>query len=130
MSSRFPSEEEVSALLEKCGMGRLPEALPVEDGLVDPASLGFPQFNYNAIAQGYSCDVVARFLYRIGVYSFASSITLSMAADSPSTFLPPAWAKWGCPPPPPWISFAASRTICPAFSPCSLTMSSLIIMES
>ncbi|MBR1698570.1 MAG: FAD:protein FMN transferase [Bacteroidales bacterium] len=66
-NSRFPSEEEVSALLEKCGMGRLPEALPVEDGLVDPASLGFPQLNYNAIAQGYSCDVVARFLYRIGV---------------------------------------------------------------
>ena len=37
------------------------------DGKVDPGSLGFPALNYNAIAQGYSCDVVARFLYGIGV---------------------------------------------------------------
>ena len=66
-SSRFPSGEEVSALLAKCGMGRLPATLPVEDGLVDPAPLGFPQLNYNAIAQGYSCDVIARYLYSIGV---------------------------------------------------------------
>jgi thiamine biosynthesis lipoprotein len=26
-----------------------------------------PQLNYNAIAQGYSCDLVARYLYSIGV---------------------------------------------------------------
>ena len=31
----------------------------------------------------------------------ASSTTLSTAAISPSGFLPPAVAKWGCPPPPP-----------------------------
>lgn len=66
-NSRFPSEEEVSALLEKCGMGRLPAELPVEGGYVNPAALGFPQLNYNAIAQGYSCDVIARYLYGIGV---------------------------------------------------------------
>ena len=66
-NSRFPSEEEVAVLLESCGMGRLPDALPVEDGLVDPARMGFPRLNYNAIAQGYSCDVIARYLYGIGV---------------------------------------------------------------
>ncbi len=66
-NSRFPTEEEVSALMEKCGMGRLPASLPVVDGQVDPASLGFPQLNYNAVAQGYSCDVIARYLYGIGV---------------------------------------------------------------
>ena len=34
-------------------------------------------------------------------YNLANSITLSTAALIPSTFLPPADAKWGCPPPPP-----------------------------
>ena len=66
--SAFPTEEEVAALLEKGGMDRLPATLPVSpDGLVDPAPLGFPRLNYNAIAQGYSCDLVAAYLYRIGV---------------------------------------------------------------
>ena len=66
-NSRFPSDEEVAVLLETCGMGRLPDALPVKDGFVDPADLVFPRLNYNAIAQGYSCDVIARYLYGIGV---------------------------------------------------------------
>ncbi len=35
------------------------------------------------------------------VYNAASSTNLSTAALSPSAFLPPAVAKWGCPPPPP-----------------------------
>ena len=48
-------------------MGLLPSELPVQDGLLDPASLGNPRLNYNAVAQGYSCDVVARYLYSIGV---------------------------------------------------------------
>ena len=32
-----------------------------------PVSEILPQLNYNAIAQGYSCDVVAEYLYSIGV---------------------------------------------------------------
>lgn len=63
----FPSEEDVAALLETCGMGRLPADLPVEGGFVDPAAMGYPRLNYNAVAQGYSCDVIARYLYGIGV---------------------------------------------------------------
>ena len=67
-NSTFPSEEELAVLLEKGGMDRLPASLPVTpDGLVDPAPLGYPRLNYNAIAQGYSCDLVAAYLYRIGV---------------------------------------------------------------
>lgn len=64
----FPSEEEISAILAKNGMKLLPATLPVgEDGMVNPADIGFPQLNYNAIAQGYSCDVIANYLYGIGV---------------------------------------------------------------
>ena len=64
---QFPSEEEIRALQDRCGMRLLPAELPVRDGKVDPADVSFPQLNYNAIAQGYSCDVIARYLYRIGV---------------------------------------------------------------
>lgn len=66
-NSAFPPEEEVAALLEKGGMDRLPPTLPVVDGFVDPAALNYPRLNYNAIAQGYSCDVIAAYLYRLGV---------------------------------------------------------------
>ena len=64
---QFPSEEEIRALQDRSGMRLLPAELPVRDGKVDPADVNFPQLNYNAIAQGYSCDVIARYLYRIGV---------------------------------------------------------------
>jgi thiamine biosynthesis lipoprotein len=64
---QFPSEEEIRALQDRCGMRLLPAELPVKDGKVDPADVGFPQLNYNAIAQGYSCDVIARYLYSLGV---------------------------------------------------------------
>ena len=66
-NSTFPTDEEIARLLEKCGMGHLPAELPVVDGYIDPASLGYPQLNYNAIAQGYSCDIIAKYLYSLGV---------------------------------------------------------------
>ena len=66
-NSAFPTDEEVAALRASCGMGLLPESLPVEEGMVDPAAMGFPRLNYNAIAQGYSADVIAAYLHRIGV---------------------------------------------------------------
>lgn len=66
-NSSFPSDQTVRDLLESCGMGRLPAQLPVSGGLTDPALLGYPRLNYNAIAQGYSCDIIARYLYSIGV---------------------------------------------------------------
>ena len=66
-NSSFPADDEVEALRASCGMRLLPEQLPVEDGMLDPAALGFPRLNFNAIAQGYSCDVIAAYLHRIGV---------------------------------------------------------------
>lgn len=64
---QFPSEEEIRGIQAGCGMRLLPPELPVEDCLVRPAAIGHPQLNYNAIAQGYSCDVIARYLYSLGV---------------------------------------------------------------
>lgn len=66
-SSSFPTDEEIQDLLARCGMGHLPSELPVTDGYIDPAAMGYPQLNYNAIAQGYSCDIIAQYLYSIGV---------------------------------------------------------------
>lgn len=63
----FPSAEAVSALLGSCGMRLLPATLPLRDGLLDPADMGFPRLNFNAVAQGFSCDVLARYLYSLGV---------------------------------------------------------------
>ena len=61
--------------MQACGMFRLKsdmtgalskdDALNPADLLLGPGEL--PELNYNAIAQGYSCDVVARYLYSIGV---------------------------------------------------------------
>lgn len=54
----LPSDAQVKALMENCGMDMMPDTLGGE-------SIG--KLNYNAIAQGYSCDVVARYLYSVGV---------------------------------------------------------------
>ena len=66
-NSSFPTEEEIEALRARCGMRHLPAELPVQDGWIDPAALGYPRLNYNAVAQGYSCDLIARYLYGLGV---------------------------------------------------------------
>ena len=72
---RMPSEEEVKSILGECGMKRLKRDMRESlrpDGSLAPADLlisgeALPQLNYNAIAQGYTSDVIAAFLYRIGV---------------------------------------------------------------
>ena len=67
-NSSFPTDEEIKALLGSIGQKKLPQTLPLApDGTLDPASIGNPKLNYNAIAQGYTCDVIARYLYSIGV---------------------------------------------------------------
>lgn len=53
-SGEFPSDEEVAAVMKKCGMGLMLQT-------------GEGRLNYNAIAQGYSCDLIADYLYSIGV---------------------------------------------------------------
>lgn len=71
----LPSEETVRKTLDECGMDRLRSdiasvlsgngTLSPEDMLEEDGNL--PELNYNAIAQGYSCDLVAAYLYSIGV---------------------------------------------------------------
>jgi len=60
---QMPSDEKIDSLLSSCGSRLLPELLPET---IDPSALGNPVLNYNAIAQGYSCDQVADYLYSIG----------------------------------------------------------------
>lgn len=77
-SGELPSDELVARILSSSGMKRLNEDMTMalsEDGSLDPGDLligglkdkTLPVLNYNAIAQGYSCDVVARYLYSLGV---------------------------------------------------------------
>ena len=66
-NSSFPADDEIVRLRSACGMALLPPELPVHDGILNPAEIGRPRLNYNAVAQGYSCDLVARYLYGIGV---------------------------------------------------------------
>lgn len=66
-NSDFPSDARIDSLRRTCGMRLLPQELPVRDGVLDPSEMGNPRLNYNAVAQGYSCDAVARYLYSIGI---------------------------------------------------------------
>lgn len=69
----LPSPEKVAEVMQSCGMIRLKREMPVSgQGILNPSDLLLepgvpPMLNYNAIAQGYSCDVVAAYLYSIGV---------------------------------------------------------------
>ena len=58
-SGDLPSDEKVAEVMKACGMKRMLEHV---EGVTP-----LPTLNYNAIAQGYSCDLVAAYLYSIGV---------------------------------------------------------------
>ena len=70
-SGDMPSDGDVQKVLAHSGMKRL--CADIETGTplagADILLEGDvpPQLNYNAIAQGYSCDLVAEYLYSIGV---------------------------------------------------------------
>ena len=75
-SDSLPSDSEVENVRRNSGMGRLvrdiddavdAEGVLVPSGLLTDPTGQLPKLNFNAIAQGYSCDVVARYLYSIGV---------------------------------------------------------------
>ncbi len=88
----LPSRQEIDRVLESCGMNRLRrnmDSIAASTGTIaapdlillrDSATKGsnssadknngkgsYVELNYNAIAQGYSCDLVAQYLYGIGV---------------------------------------------------------------
>ena len=77
-SGELPNDDAVAQAVATSGMKRLvPSLIPVlqpdgtlyaEDVISDEIfDRTLPKLNYNAIAQGYSCDVVARYLYSLGV---------------------------------------------------------------
>ncbi len=74
-SDSLPSRHKVKEVLGEIGMDRLKNSiLPEEDGAFSPSSLlkdgisgKAPILNYNAVAQGYSCDLVADYLRSNGV---------------------------------------------------------------
>lgn len=57
----FPSEEKVEETVASCGLKTM------ERGVVLKEGFGPQRLNYNAIAQGYTCDLIAEFLHRFGV---------------------------------------------------------------
>ena len=75
-NGELPSDTLVSQTLARCGMKRLSRDIigAIDgEGKLAPESLllvrgnELPSLNYNAVAQGYSCDVVARYLKSLGV---------------------------------------------------------------
>lgn len=75
-NGQMPSDAQVKKVMANSGMKRLHEDMGAcvgEDGLLMASDMlqvesdVLPALNYNAVAQGYSCDVVASYLYSIGV---------------------------------------------------------------
>ena len=75
-SGEIPDKNKIDAVMQTSGMkrlhGNMQEVFRVKgsvngkDMLVEGSDV-LPGLNYNAVAQGYSCDVVAEYLYGIGV---------------------------------------------------------------
>ena len=72
-SGEMPSDEQVAEVRASCGMGLLkPVMTPRVDGTLSVRDVRLDGtdapvvLNYNAIAQGYTCDLVAAYLYSIG----------------------------------------------------------------
>jgi len=71
----FPEESQIAAVRDSCGMDLLISDLRTalaRDGSLSPVevlldkSSKLPVLNYNAIAQGLSCDLIAQYLYAAG----------------------------------------------------------------
>ena len=80
-SGEMPTDEAVAAIKAGCGMGLLkPSMVPRADGTLSVRDLRLDGsdapvvLNYNAIAQGYTCDLVAAYLYSIGVKDMLEDI--------------------------------------------------------
>lgn len=63
-AGELPTAQDVEKTLNSCGMSRLGNDIGY---VLENLGNLRPKLNYNAVAQGYSCDVVARYLYSVGV---------------------------------------------------------------
>lgn len=76
-NGQMPDDATVTRTMKECGLSRLVEDMSSvigHDGSLSPADMlspdagkALPTLNFNAVAQGYSCDVVANYLYSLGV---------------------------------------------------------------
>ena len=75
-NGKMPSDAQVKEVMRNSGMKRLHVDMRKcvgDDGrlgameMLKEESMARPALNYNAVAQGYSCDVVADYLYSLGV---------------------------------------------------------------
>lgn len=67
----LPSDDLVRRTVATCGMSRLPARIeagrPLDPQALVGAESTLPRLNFNAVAQGYTCDIVADYLRSIGV---------------------------------------------------------------
>lgn len=75
-NGQMPDDRRVVELRNECGMGRMIKDMSAATGsdcllrsmdMLLCAGGRTPSLNYNAVAQGYSCDVISRYLYSLGV---------------------------------------------------------------
>ena len=75
-NGQMPDDRKVQSVRNFCGLGRMVRDMAGavgQDGLLWSEDLLIhvggqsPSLNYNAVAQGYSCDLVAEYLYGLGV---------------------------------------------------------------
>ena len=75
-NGQMPDDDRVIEVRRECGMARMLKNMPAaigSDGSLSSKDMlsseggMHPSLNYNAVAQGYSCDVIARYLYSLGV---------------------------------------------------------------
>lgn len=98
----MPSDEMVAEVRESCGMRALYSDISgrvADDGSVcssdmvkddAPRKYGKPRLNFNAIAQGYTCDIVADYLYSLGVKDMLINIGGEIYCDG----LNPSGKPW------------------------------------
>lgn len=95
----LPSSETVEALRAACGMARLkadmrsalaPDgSLSPRELLLSPSDL-LPRLNFNAVAQGYSCDLIAAYLRSLGI----EDMLIDVGGEIYCSGLNPAGKSW------------------------------------
>jgi len=91
----LPSASAVELARLSSGMARLKSSLDDPQGFVNSSSIvndGGPaaRLNFNAVAQGYSCDLIARYLYSIGVSNMLIDVGGEIFCDG----LNPSGKNW------------------------------------
>ena len=85
----LPSDDKVLETMEACGMGRLGDhivpGVPLDASSLLTEGEAPARLNFNAVAQGYTCDLVAEYLKSIGVIDMLVDIgEIYCAGHNPS----------------------------------------------